>query len=233
MLADGAVAWLDVPLTSGDRPRARRRPAAAGRRSCTDGSAICASAAGLRPGARPGRRDPADSRSRRTAARLDRVLADMRYLILSDIHANLEALEATLAAAGECDARARARRSGRLRRRPQRRHRARAVAAQRHHHPRQSRQGRRRRRDRRSFNHLARHAISWTAAELTPDNRQWLAAHAGRSGAHRRAASRSATARRSTRTSTSSTTSTRAARVDPSQRPVCLFGHTHVPAAFK
>ena len=28
----------------------------------------------------------------------------MRYLILSDIHANLEALESTLAAAGECDA---------------------------------------------------------------------------------------------------------------------------------
>ena len=27
----------------------------------------------------------------------------MRYLILSDIHANLEALESVLAAAGDCD----------------------------------------------------------------------------------------------------------------------------------
>ncbi len=100
----------------------------------------------------------------------------MKYLVISDVHANLEALDAVLDAAGACD------------------HalvlgdlvgygadpnavidRVRAFAAAtfiRGNHDKvgaglENTDG---------FNYLARHAISWTASELTPDHRQWLAA---------------------------------------------------------
>jgi shikimate kinase len=54
---------------------------------------------------------------------------DMRYLVLTDIHANLEALEACLAdARARLRSHARARRSRRLRRRSERRDRARGAA---------------------------------------------------------------------------------------------------------
>ena len=100
----------------------------------------------------------------------------MRYLIVSDIHANLEALESTLSAAGEWDA---ALVLGdlvgygadpnavieRVLTLPN------ATIIRGNH-------------DKvgsgvetvESFNHLARHAISWTSTTLTPDHRTWLAA---------------------------------------------------------
>jgi diadenosine tetraphosphatase ApaH/serine/threonine PP2A family protein phosphatase len=83
-----------------------------------------------------------------------------------------------------------------------------------------------------AFNHLAKQAITWTASELTPGNRAWLAAlPAGPVSINgfveichgspvdediyifdemdaRQALMRS-------------------------QRPLCLFGHTHVPAVYK
>jgi diadenosine tetraphosphatase ApaH/serine/threonine PP2A family protein phosphatase len=156
----------------------------------------------------------------------------MRYLILSDIHANLEALEASLAAAGETDA---VLVLGdlvgygadpnavidRIRELPS------ATIIRGNH-------------DKvgagiesvRSFNHLARHAIEWTAAELTAERRTWLA------GLQRGPIVvddvveichgspfdedvyifDELDARRA---------------LDASRKPLCLFGHTHLPAAFR
>jgi diadenosine tetraphosphatase ApaH/serine/threonine PP2A family protein phosphatase len=156
----------------------------------------------------------------------------MKYLILSDIHANLEALEAVLGAAGAYD---HALVLGdlvgygadpdevidRIRALP-------SATLIRGNHDKvatglDSVDG---------FNHLARYAIQWTAAKLAPQNREWLAAlPAG------------------------------PAIIDPlveichgapfdedvyifddldgrrafnaMTRPLCLFGHTHVPAAFR
>ncbi len=156
----------------------------------------------------------------------------MRYLILSDIHANLEALEAVLAGAGDHD--------GvlvlgdlvgygadpnavieRVRALP-------ATTIVRGNH------------DKvgaglenvESFNHLARQAIAWTSAMLTPANREWLAAL--RQGpltiddlveiCHGSPFDEDVyifddlDARRAIRAS---------------RRPLCLFGHTHVPAVFR
>ena len=156
----------------------------------------------------------------------------MKYLILSDVHANLEALDATLAAAGECD--------GvlvlgdlvgygadpnavidRVRSLP------RTTIIRGNH-------------DKvgagvenvDSFNHLARHAISWTANTLTPENRDWVAAM--RMGpvtindlveiCHGSPVDEDAyifddlDARRA---------------LSVAKRSLCLFGHTHVPAVFK
>ena len=156
----------------------------------------------------------------------------MRYLILSDVHANLEALEAVLAGAGDHDA---VLVLGdlvgygadpnavieRLRALP-------AATIIRGNH------------DKvgaglenvESFNHLARQAIAWTAAMLTPPNREWLAAL--RQGpvtiddvveiCHGSPFDEDVyifddlDARRAIR----------AAR-----RPLCLYGHTHVPAVFR
>jgi diadenosine tetraphosphatase ApaH/serine/threonine PP2A family protein phosphatase len=155
----------------------------------------------------------------------------MRYLIVSDIHANLEALEATLSAAGDVDRvlvlgdlvgygadpnavidRVRSIEN--------------AVIIRGNH-------------DKvgagidtvESFNHLARHAIGWTAAALTPDNRAWLAAvQAGPVEiddfveiCHGSPFDEDVyifddlDARRALSVTT---------------RSLCLFGHTHVPAAF-
>jgi diadenosine tetraphosphatase ApaH/serine/threonine PP2A family protein phosphatase len=156
----------------------------------------------------------------------------MRYLILSDIHANLEALESTLAAAGECDAvlvlgdlvgygadpnavitRVRSLPNATVIRGNHDKVGAGVETVE-------------------SFNHLARHAISWTATELTPEHRQWLAAMP--TGpvhiddlveiCHGSPFDEDAyifddlDARRA---------------VVTSQRPVCFYGHTHVPAIFK
>ena len=156
----------------------------------------------------------------------------MRYLILSDIHANLEALEATLSSAGDYDAllilgdlvgygadpnlvieRVRAL--------------PRATIIRGNH-------------DKvgagvenvESFNHLARHAISWTASTLTPANRTWLAAvPAGPMMiddlveiCHGSPFDEDVyifddlDARRA---------------INATERPLCLFGHTHVPAVFR
>ena len=173
MLADGAVAWLDVPLERVIErvPADGRRPLAADRDA--DGTALRAPAGRLQPGARPHRCVAAGARNRRAHPGVDWVL---KYLVISDIHANLEALDAVLTAAGRYD------------------HvlvlgdfvgygadpnavidRVRALPAAtfiRGNHDKvgaglENTDG---------FNYLARHAISWTANALTPDHRQWLAA---------------------------------------------------------
>ena len=110
----------------------------------------------------------------------------MRYLILSDIHANLEALESTLSAAGDCDAvlvlgdlvgygadpnavidRVRALPSATIIRGNHDKVGAGLETVD-------------------SFNHLARHAISWTATALTPDEPSLAGGHARRPRADRR-----------------------------------------------
>ena len=156
----------------------------------------------------------------------------MRYLVLSDIHANLEALESTLAAAGECDAvlvlgdlvgygadpnavieRVQSLPNATIIRGNHDKVGAGVETVD-------------------SFNHLARHAISWTATELTPENRQWLAAMPAGPAliddvveiCHGSPFDEDAyifddlDARRA---------------LVSSQRPVCLYGHTHVPAIFR
>jgi len=156
----------------------------------------------------------------------------MRYLILSDIHANLEALEAVLAVARDHDA---VLLLGdlvgygadpnavieRVRALP-------ATTIVRGNH------------DKvgaglenvESFNHLARQAIAWTAQMLSPPNRQWLAAlpHGptvidglveichGAPFDEDVYIFDDLDARRAIRAT---------------RRPLCLFGHTHVPAVFR
>ena len=156
----------------------------------------------------------------------------MKYLILSDIHANLEALDAVLAAAPRYD---HALVLGdlvgyganpdevieRMRALPS------ATFIRGNH-------------DKvatgletvENFNHLARYAIQWTAAKLQPRNRDWLAAlPAGPTLVdevvmicHGAPFDEDVyifddlDARRAFTVMT---------------RPLCLFGHTHVPAAFQ
>src|SRR5579872_4621722 len=84
-----------------DRADSARRPPAAGRRSRRLRTPVSSAARGVRAGPRPagrraGRRGCARGRTARLAGTL------MRYLVLTDIHANLEALDACVA-----DARAR------------------------------------------------------------------------------------------------------------------------------
>ena len=157
----------------------------------------------------------------------------MRYLVISDIHANLEALEAVLDAAGSgfsrvlllgdlvgygADPNAVV---DRVRAMP-------SVVVIRGNHDKvaagvESVEG---------FNHMARLAIAWTAETLTADNRSYLGSLAeGPIDIDEHVEICHGTpfdedvyvfddldALRSIRTST---------------RPVCLFGHTHVPAAFR
>ncbi len=156
----------------------------------------------------------------------------MRYLILSDIHANLEALEATLSAAGEWDAalvlgdlvgygadpnavieRVRALPNATIIRGNHDKVGSGVETVE-------------------SFNHLARHAIAWTATALTPEHRSWLAAMTAGPAliddvveiCHGSPFDEDAyifddlDARRA---------------ISASTRAVCLFGHTHVPAVFK
>ena len=176
---DGVSVWLDVPL---DRlidrvPADGRRPLAADRAEFE--RLYHHAARGLRAGARPARCRP---RQRRRAGRAARRLAgarDMRYLVLTDIHAqprSARRLPGRRAARGY-DADARARRPGRLRRRSERRHRARPRAEPRRssaatttRSPCGARAGRRlqcRRAERRA---------AGRSTSLTPENRDWLAA---------------------------------------------------------
>ncbi len=156
----------------------------------------------------------------------------MRYLILSDIHANLEALEATLAAAGECDGvlvlgdlvgygadpnavieRVQSLSNATIIRGNHDKVGAGIESVE-------------------SFNHLARHAISWTATELTAANREWLIAMPqgpvviddiveichGSPFDEDAYIFDDLDARRA---------------IIAAKRPLCLYGHTHVPAVFK
>ena len=155
----------------------------------------------------------------------------MRYLVLSDIHANLEAYEAVMASAGDVDAmlvlgdlvgygadpNAVVERVRAL---------APAIIVRGNHDKvgagLEATEG---------FNHLARHAIAWTRDTLTPANREWVAAM--RAGpvsvddvvqiCHGAPFDEDVyifddlDARRA---------------FSVMQRPLCLFGHTHVPAAY-
>ena len=158
----------------------------------------------------------------------------MRYLVVSDIHANLEAFDAVLAAGGP-DAYDRVLLLGDLvgygadpnavvdRVRAMRN-----VVVIRGNHDKvaagvESVEG---------FNHMARLAIAWTASALTEDNRNYLATLAegpididthveichGTPFDEDVYVFDDLDALRSIRTSS---------------RPVCLYGHTHVPAAFR
>lgn len=156
----------------------------------------------------------------------------MRYFIVSDIHANLEALEATLSAAGDYDAtlvlgdlvgygadpnavieRVRSLPNATIIRGNHDKVGSGMETVE-------------------SFNHLARHAIAWTANTLTPEHRNWVAAMPAGPAliddvveiCHGSPFDEDAyifdelDARRA---------------VAAAARPVCLFGHTHVPAIFK
>jgi diadenosine tetraphosphatase ApaH/serine/threonine PP2A family protein phosphatase len=156
----------------------------------------------------------------------------LRYLVISDIHANLEALDATLAAAGDHE---RVLVLGdlvgygadpnpvvdRIRALP-------SAALIRGNHDKVAAGLD----DVEGFNYLARHAIEWTAAALTTENRQWLAAlpkgpliieplveicHGAPFDEDTYIFD-----------DLDATRALRAARA-----PLCLYGHTHVPAAFK
>lgn len=155
----------------------------------------------------------------------------MRYLVLSDIHANLEALDAVLAEAVGCDRTLvlgdvvgygadpnavvdRLRGMG-------------AATFIRGNHDKvatglESVTG---------FNHLARHAIQWTASALTVDNRNWVAA------LHRGPIDIDDLVEISHGSPFDEDTyifdelDVRHA-FTASKRALSLFGHTHVPAAF-
>jgi diadenosine tetraphosphatase ApaH/serine/threonine PP2A family protein phosphatase len=156
----------------------------------------------------------------------------MKYLVISDIHANLEALEATMAAAGPhdhvlalgdfigygADPNAVV---DRVRALP-------AVTLIRGNHDKvgvglDSADG---------FNYLAKNAIAWTAAALTPSNREWVMALP--QGPHTVndvvAICHGAPFDEDTYIFEAVDVA-RALRV--SDRPLCLFGHTHVPAAYR
>ncbi|MSO83992.1 MAG: metallophosphoesterase [Acidobacteria bacterium] len=155
----------------------------------------------------------------------------MRYLVISDIHANLEALEATLQAAGPYDRvlvlgdlvgygadpnavidRVRALPASVIIRGNHDKVAAGLVGVQ-------------------GFNTLARQAVEWTAGILTPEHRAWLAA----------LPSGPATVDDLTEICHGTPfdedvyvfEDMDALRsLHAAQRPLCLFGHTHVPAIF-
>ena len=156
----------------------------------------------------------------------------MRYLIISDIHANLEALEATLAAAGVYD---RVLVLGdlvgygadpnavieRVRALPET-----TIIRGNHDKVGAGLEGVE------GFNYLARHAIRWTADTLTAGNRAWLAAltqgpaivDEGVEICHGTPFDEDVYV-------FDDLDALRAIRA--ARRPLCLFGHTHVPAVYQ
>lgn len=156
----------------------------------------------------------------------------MRYLVISDIHANLEALEATLRSAESWD---HALVLGdlvgygadpnavvdRVRALP-------GATIIRGNHDKvgaglESVEG---------FNQLARQAISWTASELTSSNRNWLAALPAGPVLVDEVAEICHGAPFDEDMYIFDDLDARRA-VGAMKRPVCLFGHTHVPAVFR
>jgi diadenosine tetraphosphatase ApaH/serine/threonine PP2A family protein phosphatase len=156
----------------------------------------------------------------------------LRYLIISDIHANLEALDATLAAAGSYD---RALVLGdlvgygadpnavidRVRALPD------ALLIRGNHDKvgagLETVDG---------FNHLARFAIAWTTATLTPDNREWLAQLAqGPAIVDDEVEICHGTPFDEDVYVFDDLDALRA--IGTARRPLCLFGHTHVPAVYR
>ena len=156
----------------------------------------------------------------------------LKYLVISDIHANLEALDAVLAAAGPYDHALvlgdlvgygadpnavidRVRSLG-------------PATFIRGNHDKvgaglENTDG---------FNYLARHAISWTSSELTPDHREWLAAlPKGPVIVDDLVEICHGTPFDEDVYIFDDLDAIRAIRT--SRRPLCLFGHTHVVAAFE
>jgi diadenosine tetraphosphatase ApaH/serine/threonine PP2A family protein phosphatase len=156
----------------------------------------------------------------------------MKYLILSDIHANLEALDAALEAAGEYDHalvlgdlvgyganpddvidRVRALPSATLIRGNHDKVATGLESVE-------------------SFNHLARYAIQWTAARLAQENREWLAAlPAGPTLIDSYVEICHGAPFDEDVYIFDDLDARRAFNV--MKRPLCLFGHTHVPVAFR
>jgi diadenosine tetraphosphatase ApaH/serine/threonine PP2A family protein phosphatase len=156
----------------------------------------------------------------------------VKYLIISDIHANMEALDSTLADAGRYD---RLLVLGdlvgygadpnavieRMRALPN-------ATFIRGNHDKVGAGLE----DVEGFNHLARFAIAWTAATLKPDNRDWLAAlpqgpvlvDDGIEICHGTPFDEDVYV-------FDDLDALRAMRA--ARRPLCLFGHTHVPAIFR
>jgi diadenosine tetraphosphatase ApaH/serine/threonine PP2A family protein phosphatase len=155
----------------------------------------------------------------------------LKYLVISDIHANLEALDATLEAAGAWDQALvlgdlvgyGADPNGvieRVRALP-------TAAIIRGNHDKVAT----RLDSVENFNHLARQAIEWTANMLSPDNREWLAAlPAGPIIIDDRIEICHGTPFDEDVYVFDDMDAVRALRA--TRRPVCLFGHTHVPAIF-
>ena len=156
----------------------------------------------------------------------------MKYLILSDVHANLEALDAALAAAGGYDHalvlgdlvgyganpnevidRIRSLSPATLIRGN---HDKVATGLETVD----------------SFNHLARQAIQWTAATLSAERRAWLAALPAGPGAIDNVVEICHGAPFDEDVYIFDELDVRRA-LKAMQRPLCLFGHTHVPAAFR
>jgi predicted phosphodiesterase len=156
----------------------------------------------------------------------------VRYLVLSDIHANLEALEATLAAAGACDLtlvlgdlvgygadpNAVIERVRRLE----------PVVVIRGNHDKvaaglEGVEG---------FNQIAREAIEWTAAALTPENGAWLAAlQQGPVVIDETVEICHGSPFDEDMYVFDDLDALRAIRA--TRCPLCLFGHTHIPAVFR
>jgi diadenosine tetraphosphatase ApaH/serine/threonine PP2A family protein phosphatase len=156
----------------------------------------------------------------------------MKYLILSDVHANLEALDATLTAAGHYDHvlilgdlvgygaspnevidRVRSMTPATLIRGN---HDKVATGLETVD----------------SFNHLARHAIQWTAAALSPERRDWLAALPAGPTVIDGLVEICHGAPFDEDVYIFDELDVRRA-LKAMQRPLCLFGHTHVPAMFR
>ena len=156
----------------------------------------------------------------------------MTYLILSDVHANLEALDAVLAAAGEYDhalvlgdlvgyganpneviERLLALPSATFIRGNHDKAATRLASVE-------------------HFNHLARFAVQWTTEQLTPANFEWLAALATGPLAIDELVEICHGAPFDEDAYIFDDLDVRRAMAAAS-RPLCLFGHTHVPAAFR
>ena len=171
----GAGRRIDpVTVPGADRPRPRRR-----REGRTDAGRLAA-------------RDPA---TRRRPAATALGCPAMRLAVLSDIHANLVALDAVLAAVGSVDGDPAPRRRRRLWPRARRRRGA-PDGDRRDRRPRQPRSGGAGRPRDRLFNPDARTAMEWTRGRIAPATRAWLAALPERRA---RTRSRSSTAARATR----------------------------------
>ena len=156
----------------------------------------------------------------------------MKYLVLSDIHANLEALEAVLEAAGQYDhalvlgdlvgygadpdeviERIRALPVSTLIRGNHDKVATGLETVE-------------------SFNHLARHAILWTASRLAAHNREWLAQLPAGPAAINGLVEICHGSPFDEDVYIFDDLDGRRA-FNAMTRPLCLFGHTHVPAAFR